>query len=467
MFNNIIMMSDSYKASHYLQYPSDVTNINSYIESRGIAKDSPIPEKVKPEIVHFGLQAFVKEYLINPIKLGDIVEAEEIFTLHGEPFNYTGWMKILDKHGGYLPLEIESLPEGLPVPIGTTQIQIRNTDPEFAWLTSYIETSLLRAIWYPSTVATVSREVKKVILDYLNKTSDDPNGQIMFKLHDFGARGVSSNESAMLGGMAHLINFLGTDTTMALVGAKKYYNEPMAGFSIPAAEHSTMTTWGEENETNAYSNMLDKFAKPGKLVAVVSDSYNIYKAASEIWGTELKDTVINSGATVVIRPDSGNPVVCVLSLLNILGERFGFTYNSKGYKVLHPSVRLIQGDGINYDTIAEILKEMWAQNWSADNVAFGMGGALLQKVNRDTFKYAMKANAKFDGTKWTDVYKNPITDSGKVSKAGILSVVKNGTYQNIRRVNLLSDKDLLQPVYRNGQLLKEYSFKDVRDNAKL
>lgn len=465
---NLILNVDSYKSSHYLQYPPGLTRINSYIESRGIAEDCPI-KTANPEIVNFGLQAFIKEYLLKPITLEDVNEAEEILTAHGEPFNHSGWLEIVNKYGGYLPLEIESLPEGLPVPVGTTQVQLRNTDDNFAWLTSYIETSLLRSVWYPSTVATVSREVKKVIYKYLKSTSDDPDNQIMFKLHDFGARGVSSNESAMLGGMAHLINFMGTDTIGALIGAKRYYNDSMAGFSIPAAEHSTMTSWGEDNEISAYKNMLNQFAKPGKLVAIVSDSYDIYNAAENIWGTELKEQVINSGATVVIRPDSGNPIVCVMSLLKILGDRFGYTENTKRFKVLHPSIRIIQGDGVNYDTIKEILKEMWIQGWSADNITFGMGGALLQKVNRDTFKYAMKANAKFvEGSKvWSDVYKSPITDPGKESKCGVLSVVKNGKYQTFRRVNLLRETDLLGVVYQNGSLIKDYTFKEVRDNAKL
>jgi nicotinamide phosphoribosyltransferase len=406
------------------------------------------------------------EYLTKPITSKDVDEANNILTSHGLPFNVDGWKRIVNYHDGYLPIRIESLPEGMPIPVGTTQLQIRNTDTELPWVTSYIETALLRAIWYPSTVATISREIKKIIKKSLELSSDSPDEQINFKLHDFGARGVSSDESAMLGGMAHLINFMGTDTLSAIMGAKKYYNCEMAGFSIPAAEHSTITSWGKENESMAYKNMLDKFAKPSSLVAVVSDSYDIYKAANNIWGSELLVQIVNSGATVVIRPDSGHPPSVIMNLLNILSERFGFTANKKGFKVLHPSIRLIQGDGIDYDMINLILREMNNKGWSTDNIAFGMGGALLQKVNRDTFKYAMKTNAMHDGVKWNDVYKDPITDSGKTSKKGILAVVKSeNTLQNIRKENLLYDKNLLDEVFCNGEITKTYTFDSIRLNA--
>ena len=475
---NLILNVDSYKSSHYLQYPPNTQYINSYIETRGVDKDSPIGKPDNLEIVHFGLQAFIKEYLLKPITSADITDAKSILTSHGLPFNEAGWARILLTHDGYLPLKIEALPEGTPIPVGVPQVQVVNTDPELPWLTSYIETALLRSIWFPSSVATISRETKKVIYSYLKKTSDDPDGQIGFKLHDFGARGVSSNESAAIGGLAHIVNFMGTDTVASLVAANRYYKPStgstdvyMPAFSIPAAEHSTITSWGREHEYFAYENMVKQFGGKGKLFAVVSDSYDIYKASDEIWGKELKEKVLSNGGTVVIRPDSGNPVVVVLNLLRILGERFGFTTNSKGFKVLHPSVRLIQGDGVNYHSISEILKEMEIQGWSVDNLAFGMGGALLQKVNRDTFKYAMKANSiSYDGKEWYDVFKYPVTDPGKMSKRGILAVIKNNyvnAWETVRKCNLLNHKNMLEIVYENGQLIKEWDFEQVRVNARL
>lgn len=259
MKTSIILNTDSYKASMHLQYAPKTQTIFSYIESRGGRYD---------ETVLFGVQAFIKEYMLDPITKADIDLAEEIWTAHGEPFNRAGWDYILEKHNGFLPVRIKAAPEGSVIPTRNVLVTIENTDPECFWLTTYIETALLRAVWYPTTVATNSREIKKIIARYLDQTGDLEG--LGFKLHDFGARGASSAESAMIGGMAHLVNFVGTDTIGAVVGVRKYYNEAIAGFSIPAAEHSTITSWGRENEVEAFRNMLTQFAKPGALVAVVS-----------------------------------------------------------------------------------------------------------------------------------------------------------------------------------------------------
>jgi nicotinamide phosphoribosyltransferase len=208
---------------------------------------------------------------------------------------------------------------------------VESTDARAFWLPSYLETLLLR-LWYPVTVPTISWHVKRTIREFLLKTSDDPEGQIPFKLHDFGARGVSSTESAGIGGLAHLVNFLGTDTVAALLAGRAWYGEAMPGFSIPAAEHSTITSWGRAHEADAFRNMLRQFARPGALVAVVSDSYDIYQAIREHWGRTLRDEVIRSGATLVVRPDSGDPVEVVHQSLSLLDEAFGSTLNGRGYK---------------------------------------------------------------------------------------------------------------------------------------
>ena len=272
---NIILNTDSYKASMFKQYPMGTTGVYSYIESRGGKYD---------ETVFFGLQAFIKEYLLEPITQTDIDIADEIWTAHGEPFNRSGWQYILDNHAGYLPVVIRAVPEGTVVPVKNVLATIENTDPQCYWLTTWLETALLRAIWYPTTVASNSYESKKIILKYLEKNGDPTT--IDFKLHDFGARGVSSLESAGIGGAAHLVNFMGSDTISGVLYAREYYNAGIAGFSIPAAEHSTITSWGRDNEVEAYRNMLTQFAKPGSIVAVVSDSYDIYNAC-KLWGTEL------------------------------------------------------------------------------------------------------------------------------------------------------------------------------------
>jgi len=458
---NIILNTDSYKVSMFKQYPVGTTGVYSYIESRGGRYD---------RTVFFGLQAFIKEYLIDPITQADIDIADEILTAHGEPFNRAGWEYILRVHGGKLPVVIRAVPEGTVVPVKNVLATIENTDPECYWLTTWLETALLRAIWYPTTVATQSYTIRKVILDALEKTGDPT--LIDFKLHDFGARGVSSLESAAIGGAAHLVNFMGSDTISGVLYAREYYNAGVSGFSIPAAEHSTITSWGREGEVDAYRNMLAQFAKPGSIVAIVSDSYDIYNAARNLWGEELRQQVVDSGATVVIRPDSGDPETVCLKLVQILHDKFGAVKNAKGFWVLN-NVRLIQGDGVNEHTIRCILGAFQAYGYSADNIAFGMGGALLQQVDRDTQKFAMKASSACVSGTWVDVQKDPITDSGKKSKKGRVELWESGGeyVSSVRQPTGWTDRGLgwkpvLQKVFEDGKLYNEISFEEVRTNAK-
>jgi nicotinamide phosphoribosyltransferase len=462
---NPILNSDSYKYSQFNQYPSNTTAIFSYIESRG---------GVYAETVFFGLQAFIKEYLLEPITQDMIDEAELIITAHGEPFYREGWEHILKTHNGYLPVRIRAVPEGTVVTVKNVLATIENTDPACYWLTSFLETALLRAIWYPTTVATNSREIKKVILDGLERTGDPST--IDFKLHDFGARGVSSLESAGIGGAAHLVNFMGTDTVEALLFARRYYNADMAGFSVPAMEHSTVTSWGREHEVDSYRNMVKKNGKPGGIVSAVSDSYDIFEAC-KLWGTDLKQDIIDSGATLVVRPDSGDPADVVHKCLKILDKYFGHTVNAKGFRVLN-NVRVLQGDGITHQTIRSIIFTITMAGYSVDNVLFGQGGALLQIVNRDDFRFAMKASAALVNGEWFDVFKDPITDPGKTSKKGRLKLVewtssKDGVIT--KSFETINDKheayadvrDVLETVFENGVLVRDMTFDEVRRNAKI
>jgi nicotinamide phosphoribosyltransferase len=458
--NNIILNLDSYKTSMYNQYPPNTTGVYSYIESRGGAWEKSL---------FFGLQIFIKDYLTKPITKEDINIADEILTAHGVPFYRAGWEYILEKHNGYLPLRIRAVPEGTIVPTSNVLVTVEATDINCFWLTTQVETALLRAVWYPTTVATLSRSIKDIILPYLNLTGD-PAG-INFKLHDFGARGVSSMESAGIGGAAHLVNFMGTDNITGLLYAREYYDAGVAGFSIPAMEHSTVTSWGRDREIEAYRNMLKNYAKAGTILACVSDSYDVFNAAEKLWGEELRQEVIDSGAVVVIRPDSGDPVEVNIKLIEILGSKFGYTKNSKGYKVLN-HVRLIQGDGVNENTIEAILHTFEVNGWSADNIAFGMGGALLQGVVRDTAKFAMKCSSACIDDVWEDVQKDPITDSGKRSKKGRIELWEcGGEYQSsIEKPTNWVDrgvewKPVLETVFENGKLVKEYTFDEIRNRS--
>lgn len=457
---NLITLSDSYKVSHHKQYPPGAKRLYSYWESRG---------GLHGETVFFGLQWLVKKYLTTPITMEDIDEAEELFAAHfgrNDLFNREGWEIIVNEYSGLLPLEIKSVPEGTAVPVSNVMVTVENADGRLPWLTNYMET-LLCQLWYPTTVATISREVRKTIDRYLEYTGDPAGAP--FKLHDFGFRGVSSVESAAIGGAAHLINFMGTDTMAALTLIRDYYDMPMAGFSIPAAEHSTITSWGgPEGEIDAFRNMIDQFGGKGTdgggLYAVVSDSYDIYKAC-QTWGGELLEEVRAAPNMLVVRPDSGDPVEVVRRVIYELDKGFGHIQNDKGFRVLN-GVRVIQGDGVDPQTIEAILDDLMNSNWSADNIAFGMGGALLQKLNRDTQKFAFKASSISGDFGERDVWKEPVTSSMKESKRGRLALVENdGTLETVRWNAKLKERDLLRTVFRNGQLVVQDTFESIRERA--
>lgn len=458
---SILVNTDSYKVSMFKQYPVGTTGVYSYIEARGGQYD---------QTVFFGLQAFIKEYLLDPITQEDIDFAAKLYAIHGEPFNREGWEYILKKHSGYLPLVIRAVPEGTVVPVKNVLAVVENTDPNCFWLTTWVETALLRGVWYGTTVATQSWNIKQVIKEYLVKTGDP--SLIDFKLHDFGARGVSSLESAAIGGAAHLVNFMGTDTVSGILFADQYYNAGVAGFSIPAAEHSTITSWGRANEVEAYRNMLNQFAKPGSVVAVVSDSYDVFNACENLWGGELRQQIIDSGATLVIRPDSGDPEEVCVRIIQILDKKFGSEINAKGFKVLN-NVRMIQGDGVCERTIRNILGHFAVLGYSADNIAFGIGGALLQKVDRDTQQWAMKCSSMQKDGQWFDVQKDPITSSAKKSKAGRVTLYTNDAGEFVSGIEgeqpkQWSDKPwvvALRDVFRDGKLLIDDNFAQLRERA--
>lgn len=454
--NNIILLTDSYKVSHHKQYPPGTETVYSYFESRGGRWQ---------EVVFFGLQYYLKKYLQN-VRIWPIFidEAAQFFAKHfgnAKLFNREGWEYILEKYDGFLPVSIRAVPEGTVVPNLNVLMTIENTDPKCYWLTNYLETLLVQ-VWYGCTVATQSREMKKVLLENLRETGDP--ALVGFKLHDFGFRGVSSVETAGVGGAAHLVSFLGTDTLAGPLLAHDYYAAEMAGFSIPAAEHSTITSWGKDHEVAAFRNMLEQF--PEGLVAVVSDSFNIFQACEKYWGQELRQMVLGRNGTVVIRPDSGEPTTVVPTVLDVLGEAFGYETNEKGYRVLNPRVRIIQGDGIDFDTLGAILLAMKKRGWSGDNIAFGSGGGLLQKLNRDTLKFAFKCAAVTVNGREREVYKQPVTDHGKVSKAGRMKLVKrNGGYKTVPLTE--PGEDLLVEVFRNGEVLRNWTFEEVRERAKV
>lgn len=434
---SIILDTDSYKFSHHLQNPPGTTRKWSYVEARG--------GKFK-ETMFFGLQSYLPRLQVPTQE--DIDESGELVGAHIGTgiFNRAGWEKM--REIGYVPLRIDAMPEGTVSAPRTPQVTVVNTHPDFAWLPAYVETPLLRAVWYGSTVASVSYEARKRIARAFVETSDHPE-LLPFKLHDFGARGVSSKESAGLGGVAHLVNFQGTDTVEALLYARKYYGCDMAGFSIPAAEHSTITSWGRDRESDFVRHMVDTFAAPGRLVAVVADSYSIYNFTENILGDAFKAQIARTGGTLIERPDSGNPVQVPIDVIKLLMKQHGHSVNSKGCAVLPDYIRVIQGDGMNLDAIDELCTTLRNEKIAVDNIAFGMGGGLLQKLDRDTLKYAMKTSAiEIDGVVY-DVSKKPETDTSKASKAGI-QVVPGG-----------------RTVFCDGEIMAHETLAEIRARVKL
>jgi nicotinamide phosphoribosyltransferase len=454
---NLVLQTDSYKFTHWKQYPPGTQFVYSYLESRG---------GMFEQTLFFGLQYYLREYLSGSvITEQDVHEARGFVDAHIGPglFNFEGWMHIVRRHEGRLPVVIKAVPEGSVVDVLNVLMTIENTDPKCYWLPNYLETLLLK-VWYPITVGTLSHAIRTVFLAALERSGDP--GLIDFKLHDFGYRGVSSEETAGIGAAAHLINFKGTDTVAGIRFLQHYYDsKEMEGFSIPAAEHSTITSWGRENEARAYDNMLTQF--PTGLVAVVSDSYNVYEACEKLWGEVLRDKVLQRQGTLVVRPDSGYPRDVVLRVLEILGQKFGCETNSKGYRVLNPKVRVIQGDGVNYWTIQDTLTAMARAGWSADNITFGMGGALLQQLNRDTQKFAFKTSAVTINGEDRPVYKDPVEGHEKVSKRGRLALRRiHGKWstENVTREKP-EPQDVLQTVFKDGELLVRQSVGEIRKRA--
>jgi len=499
---NIILTSDSYKVSHYKQYPKGTEYVYSYFESRGCENEG------WNEVVFFGLQYFLKRYMLGTVVTPEKVqEAKEIYDDHfGDPtlFYKEGWDYIANECGGKLPVVIKAVPEGMVVPTKTVLLSIVNTDPKCYWLTNFLETLLVQ-VWYPMTVCTNSRYQKISIEKYMRETGTTDwkvPGGVCFKLHDFGFRGVSSVESAAIGGCAHLVNFLGTDTVASLVCAQRYYGEKTAaGFSIPASEHSTITSWGVDGECAAMKNMLEQY--PTGLVACVSDSFDLYRACEKYWGTELKDMVsgrIGEGkfGRLVVRPDSGDPATVCCEIIEILMKQFGSETSSTGHRVLPPYIRVIQGDGVDWQSIPKILQAMMDKNMAAENIAFGSGGALLQKLNRDTFKCAFKCSDITINGESREVFKDPITDKGKASKKGKLTLQlvsettgfseadkykardgESGTpggtgflhyatgdkYVTVASGKGDQAKDIMVEVYRDGVLMKDYTLMEIRARA--
>jgi nicotinamide phosphoribosyltransferase len=518
---NIITQTDSYKLNHWNQYPAGTQAVYSYFESRKGAKFDQTP--------FFGLQYILKAYLegvrvtedkLNQARLlvalhfgqttiekitpyifnkhlslmtvaptftpdGQQIGARQVInpeiridwkryfaeTGQKEMFNFNGWNHILKAHGGKLPVRIKAVPEGTPVPTGNVLMTVENTDEKCFWLTNALE-SLLTHVWYPSTVAALSRQTKVVIKKFLEETGT-VDFLLNFKLHDFGYRGVNTDEGACVGGAAHLVNFMGTDTVPAMEFAMFYYSANPEGlaYSVAATEHSVMTALGVNGEEEVLDNLLREY--PTGILSVVADSYDIYNFVENLVGGKFKNAILNRDGIFVVRPDSITPTHMtpeaeMVWIVQKLADKLGYTVNDKGYLTINPKVRVLWGDGIDLDGITKILQALKDAKLSTDNLAcFGMGGGLLQKVNRDTQRFAFKSCAQKRNDRWFDIFKNP-KDLSKASKKGRLKLVRVAGAHGLGWDTVPESDprpDVLETVFENGEVTKTYTFDEVRKNA--
>lgn len=458
---NFILNADSYKLSQFgTVWPRGIKAMTSYGE----------PRRKGEMMVPFGFQMHILKTLMAPITQEDIEEAAEFAEAHGEPFNREGWEYILEKYEGYIPVKIYAVPEGTRVPSQNILYRIDCEDEKVFWLSSYIETQFQRGVWYPTAIASNDLKNWRLIRRYWMETADAEvmDALLGFTLHDFGGRGVTCEEQAQIGGAAHLVFFKGSDTISGVRAANLFYDCIMAAFSVPATEHSIQCAWGPAHQKEYLEAVLATYAKPGKLVSMVLDGYDVFREARLL--CSMHEMIKASGARVVFRPDSGDPLEVIPRILKMQEEAFGSTVNSKGYKVIN-NVGIIQGDGVNTEMIGKILELVTSLGYSAANIVFGSGGALLQKVDRDTYAFAQKASAIFINGKWKPIFKDPVTDSGKKSKSGLLTLLRsklNGEYMTAPITDVpFSDEweDSLPLIYDTGRLVRGESMDNIRKRA--
>lgn len=482
----ITLLADFYKLSHRKQYPKGTTKVYSTLTPRS-NKYAPYSD----EIVWFGLQYFIKEYLIDRFnkdffskpkdevisKYSRLVE----FSLGKE---YAETKHIEELHDlGYLPIKISTLPEGSLVPMRIPVMTIENTHDDFFWLTNFLETILSTSIWLPTTSATLAYSYRKVLNDYAIKTTGSTSG-VEFQGHDFSMRGMSSEQSATVSGAGHLLSFKGTDTIPSILFLEKYYNgnieKSLIGASIPATEHSVMCSYGQENEKDLLTHLLTE-VYPSGLFSAVCDTWDFWKLVSE-YLPELKETIMSRDGKLVIRPDSGNPVdiICgtVLSggktpeekgLVEVLYEIFGGQINELGFKLLDSHIGAIYGDSITLEIAKEICEKLYKKGFATTNVVFGIGSYSYQYATRDTFGFAVKATYAVVNNEERMLFKDPKTDSGiKKSQKGLVVVNKDNNGKFFFEDNFVDNDEykaktnLLETVFVNGKLIKETSLDEIR-----
>jgi len=479
---NTLNLADGYKVDHRNQYPDNTTMVYSNWTPRksrieGIEK-----------VTFFGLQYFIKKYLEEEFTNHFFNRPKEdvVKTYKRRIENYIGKGAITYEHIeqlhdlGYLPIEIKALPEGASVPIRTPMFTIKNTLPEFFWITNYLETLLSCVIWMPCTSATISAEYKRILIQYAELTGGDPE-MIPFQAHDFSFRGMPGVEGAMMSGAAHLLNFTGTDTIPAVDFLEQYYgadsDRELIGATVPATEHSVMCMGTQENEIETFKRLvMDVY--PTGIVSIVSDTWDFWKVITEYLPKLKKDIMARDGK-VVIRPDSGDPVKIICGdpeadprspefkgAVECLYETFGGTITEKGFKQLDEHIGLIYGDSITLERCNAICQQLKDKGFASTNLVFGIGSYTYQYVTRDTFGFAMKATYGEVNGEGREIYKDPKTDDGtKKSARGLIKIIKDaeGNYKLLDQVTKEEEKEgELKTVFLDGEITQETTLEELR-----
>lgn len=484
-FLSAMLLCDFYKIVHRLQYPTGTSTVYSTW--------TPRTSRMKEvnEVVVAGNQRFVR--LLKDIfdtnffsrKKEEVVSEYVRVVKHtlGDPNPHT--KHIEDLHDlGYLPLLIKGVEEGTTVPLRTPTLTIQNTDDRFFWLTNYVETLASCELWPVYTSATIAREYKKLFdqaaLDTVGETSFT-----QFQGHDFSMRGMSTLESATASGLGHLMSFTGTDTIPAIQAAEYYYGanveKELVGTSIPATEHSIQCSY--EDDLEYFRSMISK-VHPSGFVSIVSDGYDFWDVIGRVIPA-LKNDILNRsggplGDKVVIRPDSGDPVLVVCGdpngktelerkgAVEALWDIFGGTVSSKGYKLLDSHIGLIYGDAITLERAKEIINRLKEKGFASTNVVFGIGSFTYQYNTRDTFGFALKSTLCVINGVEKQIFKNPKTDTDSIKKSqkGKVIVFKDDdgkiVFLDGLFLNMNTKHDMLLPIFENGNLLNQTTLQQVR-----
>lgn len=479
---NPLLLTDGYKLDHRRQYPDGTT----LVYSNWTPRKSRIPGI--DEVVFFGLQYFLKKYVIEDFetyffqqpKEKVLAEYQRRINNYLGP-NQVGIQHIADLHDlGYIPMVFKAIPEGHSVPVRVPMFTMYNTLPEFFWLTNYFETLLSAVVWLPCNSATIAKQYRKLLDFYAAETSSTPEF-VTWQGHDFSMRGMGGIEASLISSAGHLLSFTGTDTIPAIDLLERYYeansDTELVGGSVAATEHSVMCMGTAEGEFETFRRLIcDVY--PSGILSIVSDTWNLWQVLTEFLPS-LKDEISSREGKVVIRPDSGDPVLIICGdpnssspevqkgVIELLWDVFGGQVNSKGYKELPPYIGAIYGDSITLERAKNICEGLKAKGFASTNVVLGIGSFTYQYNTRDTFGFAMKATYGEVNGEGRAIFKDPITDDGtKKSAKGLMLVSReNGQYQLQDNVDWATEQTgALQEVFRDGKMLKTWSLAEIRAN---